>query len=153
VTDRQAQDRPEGRRPISKWAGRGQASARCGEPPPPELLKGIDEFNQQQFFECHETLEEIWIEEDDPIRYLYQGILKIGVGFHHALRGNHHGAVVVMGGGIELLQPFRPSCMGVDVESLVQASESALREFDRLGDRRIIEFNRSLIPAISVDTV
>ena len=27
----------------------------------PRLQKGIDEFNQQLFFECHETLEEIWV--------------------------------------------------------------------------------------------
>jgi hypothetical protein len=151
MTERAAQGGPQ-RRPVAKWAGRGQGSVRCGDPPPPELLRGIEQFNRREFFECHETLEEIWIEEDDPIRYLYQGILKIGVGFHHALRGNQHGAVIVMRGGIELLAPFRPRCMGVDVESLVQAAERAAAEFERLGPSAILQFDRALIPTITVQT-
>ena len=32
----------------------------CLELPPPALLTGIEEFNRAEFFECHETLEEIW---------------------------------------------------------------------------------------------
>jgi predicted metal-dependent hydrolase len=82
-------------------------------------LHGIDEFNRRQFFEQHETLEAIWIGEPDPVRYLYQGILQIGVGFYHWERGNWHGAVTKLRQGLEKLQPYRPHCMTIDVERLV----------------------------------
>jgi uncharacterized protein len=42
--------------------------AGCGEPAPPGLLRGIEQFNQREYFECHETLELIWNAEPGPIR-------------------------------------------------------------------------------------
>ena len=47
----------------------------CLEAPPAGLLKGVAEFNRGEFFECHESLEELWLAEERPIRSLYQGIL------------------------------------------------------------------------------
>ena len=154
MTQPRAHEGPERPRPaVGKRVGRGQRSSRCNEPPPPGLLKGIDEFNRHEFYECHETIEEVWLEEPDPVRHMYQGILKVGVGFYHAMRGNHRGALIVMGGGIELLQPFRPSCMGIDIEALHDAAVRALEAFERLGPGRVQEFDRSLIPTISVNAI
>lgn len=42
---------------------RAAVASQCQSPPPPALAKGIEEFNRRQFFECHETLEELWIAE------------------------------------------------------------------------------------------
>ena len=46
----------------------------CDEPPPPELLEGIAQFNRGEFFEQHETLELLWRAERrdllDPARRL-----------------------------------------------------------------------------------
>ena len=62
--------------------------ARCQEPPPAELLRGIEQFNQREYFECHETLEALWNSERETIRVLAKGILQVGVGCYHLLRGN-----------------------------------------------------------------
>ncbi|TMD20675.1 MAG: DUF309 domain-containing protein [Chloroflexi bacterium] len=102
-------------------------SSRCEDPPPPEFLRGIAEFNREEFFEQHETLEGIWITEPDPVRYLYQGILQVGVGFYHWRRGNWRGAVAKLGQGLTKLEPYRPACMTVDVERLVLET-AALRD-------------------------
>ena len=53
------------------------------EPPPALLLKAVGQFNEGQYWECHETLEELWRAEPRPLRDLYQGILQVGVAFHH----------------------------------------------------------------------
>ena len=57
--------------------------ADCHEPAPPVLLDGLEQFNAGDYWECHETLETLWIAEPRPVRDLYQGILQIGVAFHH----------------------------------------------------------------------
>jgi hypothetical protein len=49
-------------------------AARCGEPPLRELLHAVEQFNAREYFECHETLEAIWIAEPGPIRTLYKSI-------------------------------------------------------------------------------
>lgn len=101
-------------------------SARCAEPPPPELLRGIAQFNVGDYWQCHETLEAIWRVEPDPIRSLYQGILLIGVGYFHLQRGNRRGATAKLAQGLERLAPFRPGCMRVDVEGLARAAAATL---------------------------
>jgi predicted metal-dependent hydrolase len=138
----------ERKRPAIGKVGRGLPSARCSEAPPAALLQGIEEFNQQRFFEQHETLEDAWIEESDPVRYLYQGILQIGVGFYHLGRGNYRGADRLIQRGVGYLRPFQPACMGVDVERLIVESEQAHRHLIELGPERLSAFDRSLLPCV-----
>jgi uncharacterized protein len=128
--------------------GRGRPSRRCGDPSPARLRQGIDEFNRGQFFEQHETLELEWIEEADPVRYLYQGILQVGVGFEHLRRGNAYGARRLWRRGIGYLEPFRRGCMGVDVDRLIADTERCLTELERVGAGGLERFDRSLIPRV-----
>jgi predicted metal-dependent hydrolase len=107
--------------------------ARCADPAPEALLRGIEQFNAGEFFDQHETLETLWRETRTPIRGLYHGILQIGVGFHHWRNGNHHGASVLMEEGIERLRPFTPACQGVDVRALIGDATRARDELLRLG--------------------
>jgi predicted metal-dependent hydrolase len=123
----------------------------CEEPPPPELLEGIAQFNRGEYFEQHETLELLWRAERREIRHLYQGILQIGVAFHHLRRLNHHGTVYMLTRGARYLAPFAPACQRVDVAALLRDAAVALREIDRLGPSRLAEFDWAL--AVNVKLV
>ncbi len=144
-----AHDGPR-RRPAIGKIGRGEPTSRCDEPPSPALRQGIEQFNQGLFFEQHETLEEAWIEEDDPIRYLYQGILQIGVGFHHLSRGNAYGAARLWARGTALLDAFPPVCSGVDVAGLIADTRRCAAELERIGHARMLDFDQSLIPRVNL---
>ncbi len=124
---------------------------RCAAPPPPELIEGIRLFNRGEFFECHEVLEDLWRAEPEPVRALYQGVLQIGVGFHHLRRGNWRGAVGLLEDGIEKTSRFLPRCMGVDTAALVARSRRCLELLRALGPERIAEFDWALVPRIAVD--
>lgn len=108
---------------------------RCGEPPPPELLEGIAQFNRGEFFEQHETLELLWRDTRTPDRGLYHGILQIGVGFHHWRNGNFHGASVLLDEGLARLAPFAPACRTVDVARLIGDASRARERLAALGER------------------
>jgi predicted metal-dependent hydrolase len=112
------------------------------------VLRGFELFNAGQFFEQHEALEEAWIEEDGDIRYLYQGILQIGVAMHHLERGNLAGATSLLERGMGYLEAFRPRCMGVDVQQLVQDAEICLWAVRALTPATIAKFDRRLIPRL-----
>ncbi|HEX3630304.1 MAG TPA: DUF309 domain-containing protein [Candidatus Dormibacteraeota bacterium] len=131
---------------IKKSAPR--RTARCEDAPPRELLHGIDEFNRGEFFEQHETLEEIWIREPDPVRYLYQGILQVGVGFYHWKRGNWRGAVAKLRQGLIKLEPYRPHCMGIDVERLVMETGQLRDQLEALGPERLPPFPPPRLPRV-----
>ncbi len=117
--------------------------------PPPELYKGIEEFNAGQFFECHETLEAIWNDEPGEVRKLYQGILQIGVGFYHTLkRKNYRGATVLLQSGINYCQPFSPQYFGIEIAPLIAEAEIALAHLKELGPENIAEFDKKYLPII-----
>ena len=107
----------------------------CDETPPRLLLEGIAQFNRGEFFEQHETLELLWRAEQRDVRRLYQGILQIGVAFHHLRRLNHHGTVYMLTRGSGYLAPFTPCCQCVGVDALLLAAAAALREVS-VSDRR-----------------
>lgn len=125
-------------------------SPRCADAPPPGLLEGIRLFNRQEFFACHEALEEIWHAEREPIRYLYQGILQIGVGFHHLRNGNYRGATLLLHDGIDKTRRFTPACMGVNTAALCDAAQSCLDALTALGRDRIDAFNWEMIPRVEL---
>ena len=115
----------------------------------PELvLKGIEEFNKGEFYECHEYLEEAWMQEPERVRALYQGILQIGVGFYHLTNGNWRGATGLLRNGTGRLKEFEPAILGIDVARLVRESERCLRELEALGRERVAEFDRTKIPRV-----
>src|SRR6266571_4171879 len=120
----------------------------CQESPPPLLLAGIAQFNSGEYFEQHETLELLWRAERRDIRYLYQGILQIGVAFHHLRRLNHHGTVYMLTRGPRYLAAFAPQCQRVDVAALLGDAAAALREVERLGPARLAEFDWRLAPRV-----
>lgn len=117
------------------------------------LTKGIAEFNAWRFYDCHETLEDVWREvgskgEEGTLANFYQGIIKVAAGFHHVLRDNQRGAVNLLSDAFRLLEPFRPETLGVDVERLLTEVRPCLDCVVELGPARLREFDRSLIPQI-----
>jgi predicted metal-dependent hydrolase len=113
----------------------------CAEPPPPELIRGIDEFNRRAFYECHETIEALWMRERRPVRELYQGII-------HLERGNYIGAVRTMRRGLERLAEVPSVCHSVQVGELARDTERALERVLTLGPSRLSAFQPELIPVI-----
>ena len=122
----------------------------CHEPPPRDLLEGLAQFNRGEYFEQHETLELLWRAERRDVRRLYQGILQVGVAFHHLRRLNHHGTVYMLTRGPRYLAPFAPTCQTVDVAALIADAAAALAEVERLGAARLGEFDWRLAPKVRV---
>jgi predicted metal-dependent hydrolase len=85
------------------------------------LQKGINEFNERQFFQCHETLEALWIDYDKPDRECIQGIIQIAVAYYHYRRDNRAGALKLLTRGLLRISRFAPAHFGLDLERLCLA--------------------------------
>ncbi|GAB4146850.1 MAG: hypothetical protein Fur0046_24930 [Cyanobacteria bacterium J069] len=112
---------------------------------PAEFWEGVAQFNQRQFYDCHDTLEAIWMEAMEPERTFYQGILQIAVALYHMSNGNGRGATMLLGEGIRRLGRYQPEYGGVDVEDLVSQSAAVLGSLQQDGPECAADLWRSLI--------
>ena len=81
--------------------------------------RGLDCFNQRQFFTCHELLEEIWLEEPEDEKPFYQGLIQVAAAFHHHQRGNPVGLESLLRAGVEKLRRYPPTFHGVDLAAML----------------------------------
>ncbi|MEN9216513.1 MAG: DUF309 domain-containing protein [Gloeomargarita sp. HHBFW_bins_162] len=95
---------------------------------PPEFVEAIHQFNQGEYYACHDTLEALWMEAIEPERTLYQGLLQIAVAGYHLGNGNHRGAILLLGEGLNRLRrcPELPSDW--DFPGLMTQAQTLLKE-------------------------
>ncbi|MDP6560308.1 MAG: DUF309 domain-containing protein [Candidatus Binatia bacterium] len=96
----------------------------------PHLLKGIEEYIQELFFECHETLEEIWREDHGEDREFYQGIIQIVAGYFKWDQEVSAGTIKLLRSGLEKVDPYSPTHLDIDVKSFIQGVRENLREVE-----------------------
>ncbi|MBM7563693.1 DUF309 domain-containing protein [Paenibacillus sacheonensis] len=68
------------------------------------------------YFECHEVMEELWLEEGRST--LYQGLLQAAVGLHHWRNDNFSGAVKLFSQAENKLAAYPDVTMGLDLKQL-----------------------------------
>src|SRR2546423_570248 len=56
------------------------------------LDKGVDEFDRGYYFECHDSLEEMWTGLRGPGRDFFQALIQVSVAFYHLGNENLVGA-------------------------------------------------------------
>jgi uncharacterized protein len=97
------------------------------EPPPEPSLtddekrlfqQGVHEFNTGCFFECHETLEDLWGGVRGTSRDFFQGLIQIAVALYHLGRGNRAGAASLFERGLKRLDKYPPRYGGIELGAL-----------------------------------
>ena len=81
--------------------------------------EGIELFNDGEWFEAHETWEDIWRLASGARKLFYQGLIQVAVCLHHFGNGNVRGARKLYGSSTKYLQTYRPVHCGLDVDKLV----------------------------------
>ena len=99
---------------------------------PSEFWQAVEQFNQQEFYTCHDTLEALWMEANEPQRSFYQGILQIAVAFYHHGNRNLRGAIVLLGEGIGRLSRYQPEYAGIEVTKLLADCQEILKTLQQI---------------------
>lgn len=84
-------------------------------------------FNyKRDYYECHDVLEELWLEEQRD-KFL-QGLLQVAVGLYHFRWNNVKGSILLFEGAVEKLQPYPDVKAGINLKKLKQEAEEYLRK-------------------------
>ncbi len=96
----------------------------------PRFLKGMEEFNRGLFYQCHETLEEIWLEDHGHDRLFYQGIIQVAAGYFKWEQEVLIGAIKLMRAGLEKLAAYAPVHRRVNVDTFTLGVKANLSEIE-----------------------
>ena len=111
---------------------------------PPEFERGIEQFNQQQFYACHDTLEAIWVDAPEADKRFYQGILQVAVGCYHLSNNNLRGAIILLGEAVRRLCDYQPDYEEIDVELLLNQTMELLQALQQLKPEQAQTFFQQL---------
>lgn len=125
-----------------------------------EFEQGIAEFNRQEFYACHDTLEAIWVEAPEVDKRFYQGVLQVAVGCYHLSNDNLRGAIILLGEAVRRLCDYQPSYEGINVELLLTQTSQLLKVLQQLKPEHLPEFYQQLQqkrsgehPELSIDEI
>lgn len=85
----------------------------------PRLSEGVALYNHHRFFECHETLERLWLETHGASKDFYKGLIQAAVAFHHWSKGNDAGAQTLARSSARYLKRYAPVYLGLDVQKFL----------------------------------
>ena len=115
----------------------------------PLYLQGITYFNDFEFFEAHDTWEELWTEYRGPARKFYQGMIQAAVALHHFGNGNTRGARKVYHTSRGYLEEYTPFYLGLDLDQFLAEYEHCFAEvLASEEDYPKLEVDPDLIPEI-----
>jgi uncharacterized protein len=77
--------------------------------------KGVREFNAGYFFECHDTLEDMWTGLRGPSREFFQGLIQVSVAFYHLSNGNLAGAESMLRRALKRFEKYPDRYFGFDL--------------------------------------
>ena len=78
--------------------------------------KGVDEFNRGYYFECHDSLEEMWSGLRGPARDFFQGLIQVSVAFYHLGNANLAGAESMMRRALRRFERYPGRYFGFDLD-------------------------------------
>ena len=125
----------------------------------PLYLQGIEYFNECDFFEAHETWEDLWTQIQGDARKFYQGLIQVAVALYHFGNGNIRGARKLYHSSSKYLQPYRPIFEGIDLDKLLEefkaCFEQVLQVEEELQKIEIakIEFPKMEIPVEKIPKI
>lgn len=95
---------------------------------PEKYLEGIRLFNEEDFFECHEVLEDLWQETPGKEKKFYQGLIQAAVALFQFGNENLGGARKLYHSSLEKLDPYRPYYQGIDLDKFLAEMKYCFQE-------------------------
>jgi len=114
----------------------------------PQFLEGLELFNRQEFYDCHDLIEDLWLQESSDKQPFLQGIIQAAVAFFHYQQGKWGAARTMMKQSIDKLATYPRLHGGIDLgkfRSELRVWKQALDEAIRRGSRAPLDLEYPLI--------
>lgn len=90
-------------------------------------------FDTEEFFACHDVLEELWSETYSESRDFLQGLIHAAVALFHFGEGNLSGARKMYESHVRYLKPYLPTHSGLDLVGFERAMADCFTDLLQAG--------------------
>ena len=96
------------------------------------FVRGLELFNEKDYFECHEVIEELWLETPsaDKYRDLYKGVIQAAAAIYQFDRGILSGAKGLYKTSVEYLDGYAPRALGLNIEKMILDLKRCFKELE-----------------------
>ena len=115
------------------------------------FIKGLELFNEGEYFECHEVIEELWLETspDDPYRNLYKGVIQAAAAIYQFQREIYSGALGLFRSSVRYLDRYEAISLGLNVKQLSVEMRAFFADLDKnYGKQATFVFPQALLPVL-----
>ena len=95
---------------------------------PEQYREGLRLFNEEEFFECHDVLEELWSETVGPERKFLQGLIQASIALFHFGNENFGGAKKLYLSATKNLDFHGDEFMGIKLGEFLQDFRRCFQE-------------------------
>jgi predicted metal-dependent hydrolase len=95
---------------------------------PEQYREGLRLFNEEEFFECHDVLEELWSETVGPERKFLQGLIQASIALFHFGNENFGGAKKLYLSATRNLDFHGDEFMGIKLGEFLQDFQRCFQE-------------------------
>lgn len=95
---------------------------------PAQYREGLKLFNEEEFFDCHDILEELWSETQGEERKFLQGLIQASVALFHFGNENFGGAKKLFHSSRKYLEPYGDEYMGMQLGRFLADMQACFQE-------------------------
>jgi hypothetical protein len=116
----------------------------------PRYRRFVALFNEREFFDAHEVLEDLWLDEQGGLRRFYQALIQLAAAYLHLSRGNMAGCRKLLTTARVLLEAYPDECAGLDVAALRESAEKWLAVIDARPDGEVVPYDDRQVPMLTL---
>ena len=108
--------------------------------------EGLNHYRSNDYFEAHESWEDLWSDYYLEDRKFVQGLIQLAVSFVHLGNGNMNGAKSLLNKCAEKFKLFSGIHRDIDVKQLLDQINNVKNAYEDLGDTK--DFDWSFVPKL-----
>ena len=110
------------------------------------FIKGIISFNKKNFYDAHESWEELWSEYRLKDEIFIQGLIQLAVAFFHITNLNLKGSANLFNKCLPKLKKFPANHRNINLLEIITSAENSNKKVNSI--ESVNDFDWSLTPKI-----
>lgn len=114
-------------------------------------IEYIELFNERDFYDCHEVLEELWLDYEGPARKYYQGLIHLASAYLLLLRGKMPGCRARFLSTLKYFADYPDTYMGLHLAPLRENVTLWLERLDACPAGEQVAYRDADVPVLQLD--